>query len=647
MRNQWLKSLALIVSVLSTLNLSAQCCNYTLEMTDSYGDGWNGGANISIIVDGVTVVSSEGVNLCACTSNTSETITFNVCQGETIEWTYVDGTSYDYENGFSIIDPDGNVIASDSDPTNGPTAGTFSAGTGNCPPTCDDGIQNGDETGVDCGGTSCVPCSCFNGVQDGNETAIDYGGDCGDCNNGIMDGAETGIDCGGPYCIPCNTNSTTYNSTNCCNNTAIATVYPTNCDQIGTSVYNNNSPIIDFQSSNTSGCLPSPAPSGCGAVTGTGSWVQVDLADGVNYVQLSFQGGSAANGNTTTYHSFYQGTDCSNLNFIECAVGADFASGIIYPFETSVSGLDPNQDLWIYTWNSGNKAYSLDYQIVGAQVASNSTCATGSTALGEACNLGAQGASFTAPSSALGAGACAGGTWYSNENTTFYSFTADDNTGSLEIQNIICNDGTIGESQFGVWTSCSAIGTYGADFLGCGVGTSPLSLSPLVPGQTYYIAADGQAGDNCAWEFTGTGIILPIELGEFTAYHNGHEVELEWTTITELNNDHFTVQRTLDGKTFEDIALVDGAGTSSQELYYSYTDRQPYQGISYYRIKQTDFDGKFEYSELISVRSGEKGLILVATYNLLGQKVGLDYEGVVIDLYSDGTTNKRYQQHSK
>lgn len=628
----------LFASLLFSQFSSAQCCSYALNMYDAYGDGWNGGANITITVGGVTVISSESVNTCACTSNTSETINFNVCQGDVIEWSYTDGTSYDYENSFTITDLQGNIIASDSDPTTGPTGGTFFAGNGDCV-SCSNGIQDGDETGVDCGGSSCVPCSCLNGVQDGNETGIDYGGDCGDCYDGVQNGSETGIDCGGPFCLPCTTNNSTVNSETCCDASEVAIVYPTNCSQIGTSAYNLNSPVVNMTSS--SACAPSTSPTGCGTVTTTGTWTQLDLAEGVEYVQLSpISVNSFGNGNTTTYHAYYQGTDCSNLTFIDCQPALDFSSGSYFIYESSVTGLDPTQNLWVYTWNSGNKAFNIDFQAVGAAPASNTSC-PGSTALGEACNLGSQGASFSTPGANFVS--CTGGNWGSNENTTFYSFTADNSTASLEIDGIICNDGTNGDAQFGVWTSCAAIGTYGSDFLGCAVGTATLSLSPLTPGQTYYIAADGFAGDNCTWGFTGTGIILPIELKSFTGYHNGHDVELEWITSSEYNNDYFTIQRTPDGKVFEDIAIVDGAGTTQEQQFYSFVDRSPYKGTSYYRLKQTDFDGKFEYSDIISMRYGKKGVLLMKTYNLMGQEVDFSFKGMVIDLYSDGSTNKRYQ----
>jgi hypothetical protein len=523
-----------------------------------------------------------------------------------------------------------------------------------CVANCSDGIQNQGETGIDCGGP-CGPCggpSCSDGIQNQDETGIDCGGTicspCATCFDGIQNGTETGVDCGGSCVLVCSTNGAVIdgNSTNCCNTTTPVSVYPTNCDQVGTAAYNLNSPVVELVSQSVSGgCLPSPSPTGCGAVTGTGTWAQMSLEDGVDYLQMSWAQGAGdgiGSGNSTTYSALYQGTGCGALSYVSCQPIVDFNSGSYGIYQATWSGLDPNQNVWIYTWNDNNKAFNLDFQFIGVnQPPTNTGCATASIALGDACNLGATGASFTTPGA--GGVACTGGNWGSNENTTFYSFTADATTGSLLINNIICNDGTSGNAQFAVWTSCAGIGTYGAGsgFLGCAVGTGAISLSPLVVGQTYYVAADGFAGDNCTWSFTGTGILLPIKMGSFTGFHNGREVELDWTTITEKNNDYFIVQRTVDGIIYENIGTVKGAGTTNERQNYSLVDYRPYDGTSYYRIKQTDYDGAFEYSDIISVKHGETGLLLIRTVNLMGQEVDHNYSGMVIDVYSDGSTIKR------
>jgi hypothetical protein len=104
-------------------------------------------------------------------------------------------------------------------------------------------------------------------------------------------------------------------------------------------------------------------------------------------------------------------------------------------------------------------------------------------------------------------------------------------------------------------------------------------------------------------DFTGNGngSPLPISLISFDAKPVLENVEITWTTASETNNDYFTVERSRDGINFNAFAELDGAGNSNAILNYKVMDFEPYEGLSYYRLKQTDFDGKFEYSEIKSV----------------------------------------------
>ena len=100
---------------------------------------------------------------------------------------------------------------------------------------------------------------------------------------------------------------------------------------------------------------------------------------------------------------------------------------------------------------------------------------------------------------------------------------------------------------------------------------------------------------------------LPITLIDFTAKAEGKKVRLDWETGSEENNDFFTVERSLDGKKFEKVFTKKGAGNSKVNQFYFGYDANPYTGVSYYRLKQTDFDGKFAYSDIVSVKvAGEQ-----------------------------------------
>ncbi|MEP7171349.1 MAG: hypothetical protein ABI855_18415, partial [Bacteroidota bacterium] len=95
---------------------------------------------------------------------------------------------------------------------------------------------------------------------------------------------------------------------------------------------------------------------------------------------------------------------------------------------------------------------------------------------------------------------------------------------------------------------------------------------------------------------------LPVELVSFSAKAiDNKEVLCQWTTASEINNDYFTIERSRNGRDFEEAGKVNGAGNSTSTSDYSFTDEQPINGISYYRLKQTDFNGQFSYSQIVKV----------------------------------------------
>lgn len=98
---------------------------------------------------------------------------------------------------------------------------------------------------------------------------------------------------------------------------------------------------------------------------------------------------------------------------------------------------------------------------------------------------------------------------------------------------------------------------------------------------------------------------IPVELTSFTANAVDGNVVLNWTTATELNNSGFEIQKrnhtstSLSVTEWESIGFVNGNGTSTETHIYSFADQNPVAGKSYYRLKQIDFDGSFQYSNVI------------------------------------------------
>lgn len=99
---------------------------------------------------------------------------------------------------------------------------------------------------------------------------------------------------------------------------------------------------------------------------------------------------------------------------------------------------------------------------------------------------------------------------------------------------------------------------------------------------------------------------LPVQLSEFNARVVDEGVKLNWTTASEINNDFFSVERSLDGRAFQSIGIVYGMGTSTESNHYYLLDDRPENGLSYYRLKQVDFDENFSYSNIVSANI-EKG----------------------------------------
>ena len=97
------------------------------------------------------------------------------------------------------------------------------------------------------------------------------------------------------------------------------------------------------------------------------------------------------------------------------------------------------------------------------------------------------------------------------------------------------------------------------------------------------------------------GVAVPVELTSFTATSNGKEVLLNWSTATELNNFGFEIQRSVEGEEFFSVGFVTGHGTTTEPQNYSYADRNLDDGKYFYRLKQVDFSGTYEYSDVVEI----------------------------------------------
>jgi hypothetical protein len=155
-----------------------------------------------------------------------------------------------------------------------------------------------------------------------------------------------------------------------------------------------------------------------------------------------------------------------------------------------------------------------------------------------------------------------------------------------------------------------------------GGGNFDFTVDPAPASTTAYNVLATNTVTGCEVQLVDTAIVtvddepLPIRLLSFYVrfVEKDHKVQVDWVTSIEINNDFFTVERSVNGTDWEVIATVDGAGNSSTELHYSIDDKDPYPGLSYYRLKQTDFDGLFTYSPVRTVEINSLGYSEITIY---------------------------------
>lgn len=242
---------------------------------------------------------------------------------------------------------------------------------------------------------------------------------------------------------------------------------------------------------------------------------------------------------------------------------------------------------------------------------------------------------------------------------------ADSEVPTCVIQN---NDGSIATAGFGGPSGNEdvfvATANSSGTVLNCSSGgTGAVSVNrtggsaPAVFNSTtlYYTAGTGGTS-NATGATSNTGgaktaacnFILPVELIDFRAQCENKGVVLSWSTVSEINNNNFFIERSSTGKDWEEVGVVQGAGNSSSILHYEFTDTHflsPEKGmpdLMYFRLKQVDFNGKYEYygpvSENISSCPKNNISILstsfprifviagsgkadISVYNLVGQNI--------------------------
>ncbi|MFH0896082.1 MAG: T9SS type A sorting domain-containing protein, partial [Bacteroidota bacterium] len=526
------------------------CCTHTIRLTDTYGDGWNGGT-VTVKVNGVDVHT----NISLAGGFGPQDFTFSAATGDVINVTETNPGSFPTEMRYQVFDNCSNTIMALAQPVATPGHN----GAGNC-------------------GTPTVPGCATNPSPANGATGVNP------CNV-----IET-------WTAPVNTG---------CN---AATSYD---------IYLGTTPVPPFFKNVTGTSLDSPGA----------------LIDNTIYYWKVVPKNPAGSAVGCPTWSFTTGT-AGNPNY--CFTGNSFNSP---GYGANCATITPELNGQLgCIWNRGyiSFASAFDYSV---------SCYFGNNV------NGADGCAFVFQNSPAGVTACgnpgnqlgAGGI----PNAVVIEFDTYDNDNPMHVYDM-SNDHTAIEID-------GNLAGPGAPFVGpvdarpgglnlddgnmhilrvtWNPGTQTLNVyidASLRLTSTYDFVTNVFGGNtNVHWGFTGstgglnnlqyfcpTTIPLPVELIDFNAKCNDNKVFVNWSTASETNCDYFTIERTFDGIKFETVGKVPGAGNSNHIEYYSWTDLQPVGDNSYYRLRQTDFDGKTKIYSLVSVvcNNGESLLNFTNTY---------------------------------
>ena len=298
---------------------------------------------------------------------------------------------------------------------------------------------------------------------------------------------------------------------------------------------------------------------------------------------------------------------CSGTSVTFTATPTNGGSGPSYQWKLNGSNVGTNSATYS---NSG----LANGDIVSCVMTSNASCASPTTATSNSISMTVSQTS-------------AGGTVASDQ-----TINSGQNPADISVSGIT---GTVTKWQSSLdnlFTSPSDIAVASSTLLGAQMGALT---------QTKYyraVAANGTCPSaNSSYVTISVAQPLPIELLSFAGRPTDSGNLLIWSTATESNNDYFTILWSVDGYHWTSIGKVDGAGNSVQKIDYSYLDESPAIGVNYYILKQTDYDGRFDDSDIISVLS-DRGAdpVLVSCANLLGQEVPIDAKGVLVLKYRIG-----------
>jgi len=202
------------------------------------------------------------------------------------------------------------------------------------------------------------------------------------------------------------------------------------------------------------------------------------------------------------------------------------------------------------------------------------------------------------------------------------------------------DDGVIDASSLSICKGTSASATW-IDIGGMGATNFTGSVTSTSSPSAFTSFSDFTLANG-----TGGANPLPIELSEFTAFKTQDGIKFNWVTKSEKDNDYFTLEKSFDGITFSDIDYISGAGTTPFENSYSYLDESEYTGVVYFRLKQTDFDGKQSTSPVLAITLPETAINIIIYPNPASDYINIETKGITIkniNIYNSSKQNVYYE----
>ncbi|MFH2141604.1 MAG: GEVED domain-containing protein [Bacteroidota bacterium] len=347
--------------------------------------------------------------------------------------------------------------------------------------------------------------------------------------------------------------------------------------------------------------------------------------------------------NTSTYNSTYFYSNYTG------STNTTVMKGSLYSLQVTLVGTSMYAVAW-FDWNK-NLVFDIgEYYIIGngnnTTVSTNITIPAGASLGKTAFRVYVKRLSYVTSGNAC--------TDYTNGEIEDYSIFIDDGTHcsnnikDMDEEGVDC--GGIDCTPCEDFATNTGTNSIASDLSEDVSGDSWVNGMPVTAGSTYYLMVNnwspGANGFDLVWNFSAGGAMdcstLPVELLVFTAEKYNSGAILKWTTASEKNNDRFEIMKSTDAVIWKKAGIVFGAGNSSEQLDYSFIDEEMLTQITYYRLKQVDFDGVFAFSEIKAVSPNENLLIeeLKTSYDQISDNIlisfnaspGIDYNIKITDI---------------